>query len=472
MKVFCFVLQRALFVIAVFSAAIAVAPARAQYGALLSGSGPVNRSMGGVAVAAPLSASGAMFWNPATLPGLDRSELEASAELLFAHPELASSVPADALGPGVPGGPLSGSTNSDRGAFALPSIGLAYLPQDSSLSYGLGIFAVAGFGLDYAGSTTNPVLTAPPPHGIGVGPLFTDYQVLQITPAVAYQVTERLSVAAGPILDLATLGLDPALFAAPDNANGDGFATYPPGSHAQTTYGGGFIVGLYYKADGWAAGASVKSPQWFDTYHFNSTDQVGNPRQLNFGLDLPLIVSTGASYTGLQRWVFATDVRYIDYADTKGFGDSGFAPDGSLRGLGWRSIVTVSVGAQYQLTDAVSLRAGYSWNQNPIPNSQTAANVGAPTIIENTATVGASWNVTPDFKLSVAYVHGFENSIEGPLFTAAGTVPGASVRSSASVDSIVLGGSLKFGPLRHSGVTPPDGGADAPTDTSGAGGSQ
>src|SRR5262249_44479835 len=220
---------------------------------------------------------------------------------------------------------------------------------------------------DYSGSLTNPVLTAPPPHGIGFGPVFSEFQVLQITPSLAYRLTDRLALAAGPTLDWATLKLDPAIFAAPDDANRDGFATYPPGPHAQATWGGGFVVGLYYQGDAWGAGASVKSPQWFDTFRSNSADELGRPRPLRLALSLPLIVSVGASYTGRDRLVLAADVRYLDYADTKAFGTGGFAPDGAVQGLGWKSVFAAAAGAQYLLTDALALRAGYSWNGNPIP---------------------------------------------------------------------------------------------------------
>jgi long-chain fatty acid transport protein len=62
--------------LAALVALTAAGSARAQYGAVLSGTGAVNRSFGGVATAAPLSAGGALYWNPATMPGLGRSELE------------------------------------------------------------------------------------------------------------------------------------------------------------------------------------------------------------------------------------------------------------------------------------------------------------------------------------------------------------------------------------------------------------
>jgi len=40
---------------------------------------------------------------------------------------------------------------------------VAYLPEDSPFVYGPGIFSLAGFGVDYPGSTSNPLFTAPPP---------------------------------------------------------------------------------------------------------------------------------------------------------------------------------------------------------------------------------------------------------------------------------------------------------------------
>jgi long-chain fatty acid transport protein len=419
--------------------------AKAQYGTILSGTGAVNRSMAGASTAAPLSASGAMFWNPATLPGLGRSEVDASAELLFVNTQASSSIAAGALGPGIPPIGLAGSTNSDTGAFPLPTIGLAYLPEDSSFSFGLGIFALAGFGVDYAGSATNFPLTAPPPVGIGFGPVFSEFQALQIHPAVACELTDRLSIGAGPTLNLATLKVKPGIFAPPDDANGDGFSTFPQATNSETTWGAGFTVGVYYHAESWAVGASFKSPQWFDTFRFNSTDELGHPRKLEANIDLPMIVSIGSAYTGLERWVFALDGRYIDYRNARFTGDSGFTADGAVRGLGWKSIFAVAAGAQFQLTKSVSLRAGYSWNDNPVPDSQSFINTVAPVIVEHTAYAGASWKVTEDFALSVAYAHGFENSIDGPLVGALGQVPGTSVKNTTSADLVVFGVSVKFG---------------------------
>src|SRR4051812_335277 len=75
---------------------------RAQYGAIVPGAGAINRSFAGVGTAAPLSVGGALYWNPATLSGLKRSELEAGAELVFPDTAVSSSIAPGAFGPNVP----------------------------------------------------------------------------------------------------------------------------------------------------------------------------------------------------------------------------------------------------------------------------------------------------------------------------------------------------------------------------------
>lgn len=430
-------------------ASLQASPAAAQYGGIVSGAGAINRSMAGASTAAPLSAAGALYWNPATLTGLDRSELEVGAELLFVHTQADSQYNAGSLGPGIPPADLAGSTRSDTGVSPLPTMALAYKPEDSILSYGLGVFAIAGFGVDYAGSSTNPILTAPPPAGVGLGPVFSGLEVLQIHPAISLQLTDRLSIGMGPTVDLAKFRLDPFLVAAPDNANGDAFFTYPPGAHDSTTWGAGFDVGAYYQGDLWSLGASFKSPQWMDTFGLNSSDELGNPRRLSYGMDMPLIISLGGSYTAIEHWLFAADIRYIDYGNTRGLGDSGFAPSGAVYGPGWRSIFAIALGGQYQWNDALSMRLGYSWNQNPVPDSQSTINIVAPVVMQHTITAGTSWALTEDLSLSLAYLHGFANSLSGPLLTPAGPVPGATVGSTTSYDSVVLGANLKFGAPRR-----------------------
>src|SRR5207245_949021 len=109
---------------------------------------------------------------------------------------------------------------------------------------------------------------------LGLGSLFSHFEVFQIAPTVSWNVTDRLSIGFGPTLDLANLRVDPLLITSP-NASGD----YPVGTHTRYAWGGGVQAGVYYLlGDAWHIGASVKSPQWFEDFHFNTAGDGGRPR--------------------------------------------------------------------------------------------------------------------------------------------------------------------------------------------------
>jgi outer membrane receptor protein involved in Fe transport len=74
--------------------------------------------------------------------------------------------------------------------------------------------------------------------------------------------------------------------------------------------------------------------------------------------------------------------------------------------------------------------------------------LASPLVIEHEVYAGASWNVTPDFLLTLAYQHGFHNSVSGPIVTPFGSVPGSSVSISAAGDLVTLGATIKFGACR------------------------
>ena len=78
----------------------------------------------------------------------------------------------------------------------------------------------------------------------------------------------------------------------------------------------------------------------------------------------------------------------------------------------------------------------------------TLFNVQAPGIITNTLTLGASYQVTENVTASLAWMHGFRNSIEGPILQ----VPGSSVRLDAQADTLWAGVNVKFGGLEAEGA--------------------
>ena len=117
----------------------------------------------------------------------------------------------------------------------------------------------------------------------------------------------------------------------------------------------------------------------------------------------------------MPKALIDVDLRYIDYANTELFGQSV-----ASGGLGWRGVFAVATGVQYALTDRLTLRGGYLFNTNPIPAPVTLFNVQAPAITQHTLSMGASYALTENITVSFAWVHAFDNSIQGPILQVPG----------------------------------------------------
>jgi long-chain fatty acid transport protein len=330
---------------------------------------------------------------------------------------------------------LSGSNDGDTASALLGNLGLAHHLDNSRLTLGMGLLTAGGFSANYPADTVNPILTPPAPRGVGLGNAAAELQVFQIVPAVSIRLTDCLSIGASPIVDVASLRSDPFVFATPDDANGDGVSTFPGGYHSPFHWGGGFQAGVYLTTDsGWAFGASLKSRQWFEKFRYTTIDELGRPRRETLRFEFPLIASLGVSY----------DVRYIDYRNTEPFRDAGLSPQGAVRGLGYESILAVSLGGQYLVSDRLSVRAGYTYNDSPLDDEDAVFNVGGPVIIEHTVYAGLSWRLSSHLLASLAYVHGFENTIEGPFAVPLGPVPGTSVKSQVYADALTVGVTVRY----------------------------
>ena len=207
----------------------------------MRGVGPINESMGGVAVGCPLDATGAIHWNPASISGLPCSEMDFGVELLLPTTQLSSRIDAGALGPGIPPITHSGSDGGESGVSAIPTMAMVHHVEGTPWTFGFGVLGVGGSHVNYPssvlGGTNNPVLF---PQPLGLGRLSASVDILQIDPTLSYQLTDSFSIGFAPTVTLADLA--PVRCSGPQNSDG----TYPEGFGTRYTWGGGFQVGLYY----------------------------------------------------------------------------------------------------------------------------------------------------------------------------------------------------------------------------------
>jgi long-chain fatty acid transport protein len=408
-------------------------------GHFLHGAGPVNEAMGGADTGLCLDATGAIAWNPACTARFTGRRFEFHGTVFVPNRSLSSVVIANAFGPGVPGATLSGTTTSKTDTSFMPGIAFIYHPAGSATAYHFGMLAVSGFGVDYPANTdfSNPILTPQAPNGFGFGRIRSDYMLVTLPVGLARQITERFSVGFSAVPSFSMLQVIPAPFSAPVSG-GSSMPYYLPARNHAPSFGGGFNVGVHYAFEKVSLGVSYRAPVWFQQFRWKSKDLTQSSHNLNFQMNLPQVVSVGTGISPAKSTRIGIDVRWINYANTPGFDKAGYNDTGAVAGFGWKNIWTISAGVQQKVSKSTRLMAGYNFSENPISGKYTFFNTPAPAIVQHHATAGLTQSMGK-MDMSVAYYHAFQNSISGPWVSPMGAIPGTSVTSRMSENSITFG---------------------------------
>ncbi|MCM2289201.1 MAG: porin [Sulfuritalea sp.] len=179
------------------------------------------------------------------------------------------------------------------------------------------------------------------------------------------------------------------------------------------------------------------------------------------GFDIPENWSIGIAFKPNEQWKLAADYQRINYGGVKSVANSSVMPldptltnagiPGSLgcstcRGFGWSNVDVFKLGAEYQFSKNLTLRAGYNHSENPISSRDVTFNMLAPGVVQDHYTIGFTYNVSKDSELTMAYMHAMKNSVSGPsLFS--NFLGGASAgtdKIEMSQDSLGIAYGLKF----------------------------
>jgi long-chain fatty acid transport protein len=429
----------------------------AQTGHLMQGVGAVNMSMGGAATGQPLDISGAMQWNPASLSVFDGSKLKLDLGMFKGTPTLYSSLPANAMGEGSP--PVSGATESELGYSPMPALAFSWGQEDSKSTFGVSVFGVSGFGVDFPeesnsplsptfdpSENSNPILY--PQQAMGFGHMESSYMLMQIGFTWAYEITEKFSIGLQPTINYESLELSPNPLA---NPNASGY----PRSKAASAIGYGGQIGVFYGGeDGFKIGASYKTPQFFSEFEFESEYLDGTETtDTRFTMNYPAIYSIGIGYSkGIVD--FALDYRYVDYASTEGFEESGWTQTASVKGFGWESMSVISAGLQFEITQKFPIRFGYTYSTNPINDELAMFSVPATAIIANAFQFGFSYAFSDAFVFDAVYHYGISDgktsgNMLNPMMISQnnplGKIPGSEVAYDMTTHMFMIGLNFNFG---------------------------
>lgn len=402
---------------------LALAPwAMATNGSNLIGVGPMSRSMGGVGVAAPQDAISAIFANPAAIcfgPFCPGSQADFSGT--YFNP----TVKGKATFTDNTGAQYNGSDTSETKPSAIPAIGISS-PLSPKWRFGVGAYGVSGMGVSYKESDLFPP---------GMGNLYTKLEVMNFAPNLAYMINPDFSVGANFLVSYQNLDL---------------------GYGADHGYGMGLQLGGLYKLGILNLGASYTYNQgvthekvaYFDDYDMNG-QLVPDATLDDLELQSPQVVALGVSMEPGSTWLVELDTKWINWSGAKGYKD-----------FDWEDQWVIGLGAQYKITPAFSLRAGYNYAKNPVKehdgfnpmgttnvqghdvgnvNYESLRILGFPAVVEHHLTLGLGYKFTSAIALNLSYMHAMENTIKE---SSAGDA--FSFESSLEEDTITLGLSWFF----------------------------
>ncbi len=214
----------------------------------------------------------------------------------------------------------NGRTGGNDGVTPAPIVGLVYRPEDNPIwTYGFGLFPVAGFSVNYPAARNNPVLSAQPPYGMGLGPLSSLVPASPTgSPQWPARLRTRLPMGLAANVDLSWLSISPGVFGEPAVVSTPlgPAGNYGPATAGRYRWGGGFSVGAYYDPGGdWKFGASVKSPQWFDTFSYNSINFNGHAHPTHVRPQFPARRIGGhLAYSGIDALLVTSfDLHFLDF---------------------------------------------------------------------------------------------------------------------------------------------------------------
>lgn len=331
--------------------------AQATNGMRMIGFGPVQESMGGATVGAPLDSATAIT-NPAGLSGLtDQANFGAT----YFSPDVKGTMAG--LGPDQ-------AIESNRPGSPVPAVGV--VSGSEKLTFGLGMWGIAGMGVDNQVFLTDE-------GGNGV-PAMTSYSQMRFTPAVSYALNDMVSV--GVTLNAMWGQMEYNMVGA--------------GPHSgASAFGVGAVVGVLVKPlKGVTLGAAYESKSVFQDYVFHVE---GGHDKLTF--DQPQSATIGAGYRPIDGLLLAADVQWINWSDTQGDGKPAFSEATSPVAqmmpfdMDWSDQWVFKVGAQYDATKALSIRAGYNYGKAPLAKDRVIENALFPAIAEHHVTAGLSYAV-------------------------------------------------------------------------------
>lgn len=395
-----------------FAAAIALAVAlavpatvHATNGMYLIGYGPETIGRGGANLAIS-DRTLAINFNPAGISQLQGNHLAAS--LSFLAPNLSFENGQNA------------STDAESRYFPLPTVTYVRGSKDSPWTWGVGFVAQGGLG-----ATFNDLAT---PFGTR-DQTYTQVRYGTVIPTVAYSINEDMAL--GLSLNLGYADAAFRFFPNTSFFNQQAPQFSFPGVKMEGAAGTQTSVrlGWWWRPQPKLSVGAVYQTETDSTFDggdlfVNYTNFPGLGQRVRYdakmeGFTFAAQAGLGFAYRPTEKWVVALDVKryFWDHAiDT--ITVVGTNPDLALPApldrvelpfvFNWKDQWVYALGADYRVNDLLTLRAGYNYGENPVPEATLTPLF--PATVEHHVTFGASW-LSGSRVYELAVERAFNNSV-------------------------------------------------------------
>ena len=397
--------------------------------ALASGFAIVEQSVSGLGYSFAGSLSGddasAMFFNPASISLIEGQQVVAGLHVIVPSAKFSKTTAQNALGV-----PYTGGNGGDGGVTAfVPNLYYSNKVSDK-LSFGLGINAPFGLATDYDRAWVGRYHAKE-----------SDVATININPVVAYKVTDQLTLAAGISAEYMDVTLssmvDGGLVAFGASGNNPGLIPIVSDSaydvFAENTaddWAFGFNLGLMYEITkdtrlGLAYRSEVKHKLkgdvktevpailegTLDSMMPGLSDMLFPASQGIYGsITLPAVASFNVFSQITDKFALMGDVTWTGWSSfdklTINFEGLGIAgKSSSTTTENWDDTWRYSLGASYQLTEALKLRGGVAFDETPISDDYRTPRI--PGEDRTWVSIGAGYQISESIYMDFAYAHLF-----------------------------------------------------------------
>lgn len=368
--------------------------AQATNGYFMHGSSVKAQGMAGVSFALAHDSIKAAS-NPASLIALGS---QYDLGVTYFKPKRSADITGNNLGGGASlDGHYDGNGERD---FWMPEGGFARMHSDR-LAYGLAVYANGGMNTSYDVA----------PMVFGTGEAGVDLSQAFVTGSLAYKVSERHSLGVGVTYVYQRFEAKGIQNFSAMSSDGDAVSN----KGQDSSNGWGLKLGWQGQVtDTLTLGAS-----WSSRINTDSFNKYRGLFAEQGGFDVPENYGVGFAWQINPQWTLAGDWERIEYSDVRSVGNSLSLPpaswlgDNNGAGFGWDDIDVYKLGVIYAASDRLTLRAGVSHADQPVPSSQTFMNILAPGVIQDHVSLGATWDISPEQSISVSYTRALEEKVKG-----------------------------------------------------------